>query len=263
MRALWMASMVLFVSGCSCGDDCAGIACEPCPPAIQIDVRAPEAGETPAVSGPVELTCDARPGGWICHTVSAPVGRYTFEVSLAGASRTVTIELREGGEACCSCPTESAVGQVDFSGPADGGAEDADAGAEDAGAEDAGAEDGGSADAAAPGDAGRTDAGALTDGGLACDPSLVEVPTGGELEVGTLCDDVFACVPAAAVASIEASTVFDCTGVTEFSCGGSDRACRYADPAGPSTLDEAELANICALTVHAPPPSRVVCQVYL
>ncbi len=109
------------------------------------------------------------------------------------------------------------------------------------------------------------DAGADTgDGGqVGCNPAAVRfVPPGGALRVGQLCDDVVACassdVEAAAV--MAASKKFRCQPLPSNGC--PSWTCLYADPSGPSVLDETEIAEICRVTVLSPTP-RMTCFVYL
>ena len=121
-------------------------------------------------------------------------------------------------------------------------------------AQDSGAEDAKAADA-------RADA---SDGGRGgCDPSAVRfVPPGGSLRIGQLCDDVVACVSsdAEAAALMAASKKFQCQSRPSNGC--PSWTCLYSDPAGPSLLDEAEIAEICKITVLLPTP-RITCFVYL
>lgn len=132
-----------------------------------------------------------------------------------------------------------------------------DAGTGDAGPRDAGADAG--ADAAT--DAGA-DAASPRDAG-ACDESAVRFVylASGPLAVGTLCDDVFVCVTDAAEEArvVAASSRFACMPTPEGPCSGM--TCAYRDPGGPSTLDAAELAEICAVTLVSPTPD-VACAVY-
>lgn len=229
MRVSGLSLMILVVTGCSSGDECADLLCGPCPPAIEIEVSAPGTTEPPNIAGPVALECHPRSNGWMCVAPSAPVGTHVFEVGLGAETGTVTVDVEEGGGGCCACSTMGGTGRVELGGrPTDGGI---------------------AVDASSGG----------------CNPSLVEFPMeDGALEPGTLCDDVFACVPASAVDSVEAATVFDCHAEDiGLSCATGEVGCRYADPGGPSDLDEAEVANVCALSVHEPAPSRMVCRVYL
>lgn len=162
---------------------------------------------------------------------------------------------------------QDAGGEEDGGGGEDSGARDAgspDAAARDAGHGDAGVDaglfDAGRADAgrgdAGGADAGRADAGAADGGSAACDPSAVAFPMGGSLAPGTLCDEVYACaVDRADADRIEAaSDVFECTPGAEpaSTCGAF--TCSYRDPGGPSVLDEAEIAEICKVTVLEPTP---------
>jgi hypothetical protein len=90
----------------------------------------------------------------------------------------------------------------------------------------------------------------------ACNPASVAFPQGGTLAPGTLCDEVYACADdAAGAARIEAaSPMFSCApgGEPGSTCGAY--TCAYSNPGGPSTLDAAEIADICAVTRLVPPP---------
>lgn len=137
-----------------------------------------------------------------------------------------------------------------------------DAGADDAGATDAGATDGSTPDSGAS-DAGASDAGATDAGAPDCRPERVRFAylASGPFEVGVLCDDLVVCVAddAEAARVRGASSVFECEATPTGPCAGM--TCRYADPGGPSVVDEAELAEICAVTRIEPAPD-VVCVVY-
>ena len=90
----------------------------------------------------------------------------------------------------------------------------------------------------------------------------VAFPMGGSLTPGTLCDDVFACVlDGAHAAQVEAvAPHFECSMTPDGTCTGW--TCTYRNPGGPSTLDEAEIDEICRVTVIVPAPS-LICRVYL
>jgi hypothetical protein len=81
-------------------------------------------------------------------------------------------------------------------------------------------------------------------------------PQGGSLSPGTLCDEIYACADdAAGAARIEAASPhFACTPGAEPQSACSAYTCAYRNPAGPSTLDASEIADVCALTLLAPPP---------
>jgi hypothetical protein len=129
--------------------------------------------------------------------------------------------------------------------------------------------DGGAADGrpdGAPGDGPAGDRGSTDTAGAdagACNAAAVAFPRGGLLAPGTLCDDVFACADdAAAVARIQAASgLFQCmpSPVPESTCTAF--ACAYRNPRGPTILDEAEIAEICRVTLVTPAP-RMVCVVY-
>ena len=148
-----------------------------------------------------------------------------------------------------------------------GGRRDAaarDAGHErDAAASDAGANDAGPSDASAPIDAGADastpiDASASADGG-GCNPDAVRFLylASGPLEVGTFCDAIHVCATSPAeVSRVEAASAdFDCGDTPEPPCEG--RTCTY----DPATIDEAELAEVCAVTLVTPAPD-IVCVVW-
>ena len=126
----------------------------------------------------------------------------------------------------------------------------------DAGGDAPGADAGGDARTDA-GDDARADVGGdpNMDAG-ACNAAAVAFPQGGTLAPGTLCDEVYACADdAAGAARIEAaSPMFSCApgGEPGSTCGAY--TCAYRNPGGPSTLDAAEIADICAVTRLAPPP---------
>jgi len=90
----------------------------------------------------------------------------------------------------------------------------------------------------------------------ACNPAAVSFPQGGTLAPGTLCDELYACATDAAdAARIQAaSPKFSCAPGSEPGSGCAAYTCAYRNPGGPSTLDESEIADICALTVLTPPP---------
>jgi hypothetical protein len=118
-------------------------------------------------------------------------------------------------------------------------------------------------------DEGVSDAAAAT-----CDPAravqCVDGPvraqacTGDPIQVGTLCDDLFACVTdeAAAQALTDVAPDFACApGPGEpAACDASQYACHWQ---APGTIDAAELEAICAVTVLPMPPAQVMCMVYI
>jgi len=177
--------------------------------------------------------------------------------------------------AACSDTTTADGGVADAGGSVDAGT--VDAGTVDAGTVDAGTApmDAGSTDAAAEpdaavlldagDDAGLNDAGAdagLNDAGGAdaaaamCNAGAVRFAgiARGPLTVGTLCDELTVCVnhPTEAAAVMAASSVFQCSAAPETPC--ASMTCSYRDPGGPSVLDAAELAEICAVTLITPTP---------
>jgi hypothetical protein len=115
---------------------------------------------------------------------------------------------------------------------------------------------------APPVDAGGDAPGADADSDAgACNAAAIAFPQGGTLAPGTLCDEVYACADdAAGAARIEAaSPMFACTpgGEPGSMCGAF--TCAYRNPGGPSALDAAEIADICAVTRLVPsPPLRCV-----
>jgi hypothetical protein len=124
-----------------------------------------------------------------------------------------------------------------------------------------GAPAGGDASADGPG----TETPADTTGGgdsnpdvsASCNPAAVSFPQGGTLVPGALCDELYACADdAAGAARIEtASPRFSCAPGAEPGSGCDAYTCAFRDPGGPSTLDASEIADICAITVLAPPPA--------
>jgi hypothetical protein len=95
-----------------------------------------------------------------------------------------------------------------------------------------------------------------SDAPAACVPTAVSFPQGGTLAPGTLCDELYACATDAAdAARIQAASPrFSCVPGSEPGSGCTSYTCAYRNPGGPSTLDESEIADICALTVLTPPP---------
>lgn len=156
-------------------------------------------------------------------------------------------------------------GAVDGGGPADGGgAPDgggADAGNPDGSIVDAGAMDGGALDGGARDDA------ALPDAGVDCDPSAVDFPTGGSLEEGQFCDEVFVCAEDTdETGRIEdASDRFVCEEHEGGSFCSTAYRCAYRGPgslSGPGELEPDEIEHICRITVLEPTPP-ITCVVYL
>jgi len=90
-----------------------------------------------------------------------------------------------------------------------------------------------------------------------CNPAAVAFPQGGTLAPGTLCDEVYACADdAAGAARIEAASPrFSCAPGAEPQSACTAYTCAYRNPSGPSTLDQTEIADICALTVLSPAPA--------
>lgn len=248
-----LATVLLAAAGCSSPPvDCR---CA-CPPALALEIMHPN-GAMPTVSGDVELTCSTTGGRTYCSADDAEAGAHEYEVSLAGhGTRTVTLDARPAlaGASCCGVACRWILTRVNLdlgmpdAGPMpDAGTPPADAGRDASAALDA------ATDA-------RVDAAASS-----CEPERVEFPAGGDLSVGTLCDDVFVCVPdaGATAAVVAAASQFDCTSEPAgFPCADGEVRCAYRDPGGPSTLDQPEIDAICAVTVLEPPPTRIVCMVW-
>lgn len=241
MRASVVLASVFGLLPSACGTvvcDCA------CPDALLLVITHP-AGASPTVRGEPSLACTTYGDATSCrrHHVDE-AGAFTYEVHLDGhAPRAVSLAAERDGVSggCCNCSWRDRSAQVSF-GPADAGL--ADASIPDAGARDA----------------------SSPDAGVSCRPERVEFPMGGELSPGALCDSVFVCADdEAAVARLQAaSSRFDCTSEPSgYPCGDEVRcAYRTEEGGGPSTLDEHEIADICAVTVLEP-PLRIVCVVYL
>lgn len=260
--AFTLGFAAIFSTGCSCGPNCNLAVCGACPLPISFTVSlAGEAGPV-TVTGRGDVVCERiATGETQCTSSTAGPGEYRLVVSAPGhESQTVTFVL--GGPppgACCACMSSYST-DVDLFPPGFGDAGPRDAGPRDAGRSDA------SFDAAGD-DAGALDAGELDvgpfDGGTCNEGAVRFIPSGaGPLEVGTLCDDVFVCLGSLGegAAVMAASDRFVCASTSEAGCTGA--TCRYADPGGPSTLDQAELDAICAVTVALPSPD-LVCMVYL
>lgn len=121
----------------------------------------------------------------------------------------------------------------------------------------------------APGDAGAVDAGVQAPGGSSsdahpagCRPERV-TPFGGAsaFALGVLCDDVHVC----AANADDAARVTEVTEhfVCEAAAGPCAAwTCTFRNPGGPGVIDEAEYAEICAVTVLEP-PLALSCYVYL
>lgn len=233
---------ILLVVGCSASrsDDCSDVLCGACPQALELRVRlaVPGTGEVIA-TGVDGVACSAAgDGSFTCGKSSLAPGTYTITLSAtAHEPETITFTLAPPPAGCCVCSgsfsreltlTRSSV-----------------------------APDGG------PGADGGTVADAGDGGAMSCDPSAIDfIPAGGSLAVDQLCDDVFACVDgeAAAMAVTAASARFACSATPEGPCSGW--TCAYRDPGGPSTLDAAEIAEICKITVLVPQPA-MTCMIYL
>jgi hypothetical protein len=100
-----------------------------------------------------------------------------------------------------------------------------------------------------------------TETAVTCNAAAVAFPQGGTLAPGTLCDELYACADdAAGAARIEATApTFSCAPGSEPGSACTAYTCAYRNPGGPSTLDAAEIADICAVTLLAPtPPLRCV-----
>lgn len=243
MLRLSIAIVALLAAGCS-SVECD---CLPCSDGLVLEIT--HSPGVPAVSGDVELACSTEGSVTRCVGNPAAPGSYQFDVTLAGETRTVTVTAeRAPAGNCCGCEwldrTERVTLELDAAVPEDASTP---------------------MDAGAPRDAGRDASSTQDSGAPACRPERVEFPMGGDLSPGTLCDDVFVCVPdaSAAAAVVAAAPQFDCTSEPTGSPCDSGVRCAYRDPGGPSTLDEDEIAAICAVTVLEPPPDRVLCRVYL
>jgi hypothetical protein len=233
--------------GCSGDDriDCTDIICGPCAEAITINVLLPgaPAGVTPTITG-ISIDCFASdPGEAICSGNAMP-GSFSGSIAAPGFAAmdvSFTLEAETGG-GCCSCgyvPHVETITLVPIG--------TSDASTSDGGPSDGGATDGSGQDAAA------------ADGGpYTCFPERVAFPMSGTLTPGTLCDDVFACAEDAADAAriMAAAPSFTCDSAPKGPCSG------YTCVLRPSTLDAAEIAEICAVTALEPTP-EITCRVYL
>lgn len=223
-------------AGCGSTSEC-GL-CGACPETVSIVVRLAAGAEGPPSIGGAAIPCaESDPGSWICTTSTIESGAHTITVSAPGhAPRELTFTITPAPAGCCTCrgSFDDDVTLVPTGG--DGGV-------------DGGARDAATSDAAVSADAGM------------CDPSQVRFPMGGALEVGTLCDDVFVCLddPGGAAAVMAAAPSFVCSSTPEGPCPAT--TCAYRNPGGPSTLDEQELADICAVTLLD--PDDMECRVYL
>ena len=262
------------LAGCG-GADCGDVLCGPCPSDVRLTVNAPGASAVTLTGGGLGGTCaETSSGVFECSASGGGATSFPLEIRAEGFEpRALTATLGPAPEGCCTCRESyertidlvvaSGDGGLDDAGSLDAGSDDAgslDAGSLDAGSLDAGSSDAGSSDAGSS-DAGSPDAGSLDAG--TCNPSAVRfLPAGGALAVGQLCDDVFVCVAGSTEAATvtAASASFTCSATPEGPCAGW--TCAYRDPGGPSTLDAAELAEVCAVTLLSPTPD-VVCVIYL
>jgi hypothetical protein len=234
MRLLLLGTVLLGlpIAGCECGDSCEGVSCGPCPPALTLEIVVP-GGAVPMVTGSPSLSCETAVSMTLC-TGDAEPGSYTYEIAAEGrAPRSVTLTVGAGTSGCCACDVEGDYERVSF--------EILDAGPTDAGLD---------ADVTPDAGTGRAE--------------RVEFPMGGTLAPGTLCDDVFVCVPDedAAAAVTAASPEFDCTVGPGDPCTGGVR-CAYAAQPDEPLLDAADVDAICAVTILEPPPDTILCRVYV
>lgn len=243
-RSPWLLAglLALIASGCECAGLCAGIQCGPCPPALTLTIVG-TSDVTPTVTGDVELDCSTFGGTTSCVSRDGePIapGTYLFAITAPGHPMAeATLVVGPAGSGCCACDVQGDSAEVVLT-------------ASDAGlTSDAGEYDGG----------GEPDGGAQDD---ACRPERVEFPMGGDLSPGTLCDEVYVCVPdeAAAARVEDASARFDCEVGPGDPCAEGVR-CAYRDPEGPRILDEPAIEAICAVTTLEPPPERILCRVLL
>lgn len=96
LAALLSALALLSVAGC-----CTGVQCDMCPPAVFISAADADTGapiQAFSISGYTDSACNQS-----CMIGYQP-GTYTVTVSAPGyVSQTLTIDVPEGGEGCCSC----------------------------------------------------------------------------------------------------------------------------------------------------------------
>ena len=239
-----LVSLSLAIAGCGGSTpSCEGILCGACPEPLQLTVTLAAGVGGPVTSDSASVACTpSDPGMFVCHGQFG-VGEHTVTLSAAGHEpEAVTFTITAAPPGCCAC-LGGFTGSVTL---------------EASGGGDAGMPDASVLDASMPGDAGTDASAAMT-----CEASRVRFPMGGTLSEGTLCDDVFVCVASEADAArvMAAGDHFECMETSEGPCSG--RTCAYRNPGGPSTLDAQEIAEICAVTVIAPPPSDIACIVYL
>jgi hypothetical protein len=87
---------------------------------------------------------------------------------------------------------------------------------------------------------------------------------GPPIEVGAYCDDVVACAPdeAAALDMMRTAPAFVCDPLPPGAevCPAGAYRCTWQTP---GTIDAADLATICAVTVLPTPPEQVQCLIYI
>ncbi|HWN69775.1 MAG TPA: hypothetical protein VNM90_19165 [Haliangium sp.] len=95
-------------------------------------------------------------------------------------------------------------------------------------------------------------------------PVRAQACAGEPIRAGSFCDDVFACVTdeAAAQALTEVAPGFACVpGPGELAmCDAGEYSCHWLNP---GTIDAADFAAICAVTLLPTPPAQVMCVVYV
>jgi hypothetical protein len=238
MRALFLLSVVS-IAGCSSAP-CDAV-CGPCEDSLTVNVTGVSSASVVTLDG---VACGIVGSQATCHE-DLSVGAHDAIVVVDGVSTTLHVTIAAAPAGCCTC-SPNVTREIAAEPTIDGGA--ADAGAHDGGGNDAGS------------DAGSlVDGGSGSDAGLRCDPSAVRFsPSGGSLEEGQLCDDVFACVASHddGVALMAVAPEFSCTDAPDGPC--SAVTCRY----GTSTLDAAELAEVCDVTLLSY-VEDMVCMVYL
>jgi hypothetical protein len=117
--------------------------------------------------------------------------------------------------------------------------------------------------------------GEVIDAAISCEPARTvqcvvgpfraqPCSAGDPIQVGTFCDEVFACVPDEAAAQVlaEVAPDFACVpGPGEIgACDPGQYSCHWRDP---GTIDGVELEALCAVTVLPVPPALVTCMVYV
>lgn len=111
-----LLALALLSALAACGEKCRGIACGACAPPITVVVDVEGAAVTAVSSAPSEaLTCWSSAGTTNCQSsISLGPGTYAYDIVAAGRTKSISVVVGPGTDACCDCGYQPASDRVVF-----------------------------------------------------------------------------------------------------------------------------------------------------